>query len=91
MTITDQIAYTHGVSIALNKLGMEASHRDLVKRLQEAVADEEHGKDEYGQTAEEAERLGLSDIEELARSHQADEERHRKENSEALSTLNMRG
>lgn len=91
MTTTDKIAYTHGMSVALRKLGMEASHRDLVKRLQEAVADEEHGKEEYGQTAEEAERLGLSDIEELAKSHQADEERHRKENRDALSTLYMRG
>jgi rubrerythrin len=90
MTITEQLAYARGVAVAFNKLGMDEEHHDLIKRMQEAVTDEEHGKEEYGDTAEEAARLGLDDIEALARSHQADEERHRKENRDALDTLYTR-
>ena len=91
MTIIESVAYLQGSSDVLSKLGMSSEYAGLAKRLEEAVADEAHGKAEYGDTADMAEDLGLTDIERLARSHQKDEMRHGKENRAALSSLKKRG
>jgi rubrerythrin len=69
---------------------MDAKHHKLIQRLQEAVVDEHDGEQEYAETAEEAKRQNLKEIESMARSHQSDEARHGQENRAALHQLYLK-
>ena len=90
MSTTDYASRRLGSYYAFKKLGMSAAHRVLIQRLQNAVVDEHEGAQEYAETAEEAAKQKLPQIEHMARAHEADEKRHGKENTSALHQLYLR-